>query len=145
MTVKHKGIWLLASGSYSDYRIHAAFAAKDMAEAVQTASVAHEAYDIEYREIFDSMPERRMLYVMRVQRGTGADWGAVEEWTILTWPWSDEYPTTDRPKVKLTPLRKSAGLTGYQMLLATGRNQQAVRQAFSDRLAQARAEEEGIA
>jgi len=140
------GVWLISSGDYSSYRVHAAFATEELVKEVcDAANTGNEwsDYQVEYRELHTAMPERKILYGMRVQRGyTDTTWSEVESWQQVVWPWDYEYPTTARPRVRATGSHKPGH--GWSEVSASGSDLAAVRQAFSDRWAQVKAQEEGL-
>jgi len=134
-----KKVYLLASGQYSDYGVHAAFPTKKLAKAAVKVSKVHGRYmddaRVETLHLYDAIPEPvtdlRLSVVIWDDGATEKDIESYE--TDL--PWALVYgPPPSRPSVTYTraPIHRNMG----GRLGVRGGDLQAVRQAFSDAKAQ---------
>ncbi len=140
--------YAVVSGSYSDYTVHAIFTNR---LAALEAAVQHgqddtySAADVEDIVLYEDVPEKETIYRMiqtiwddgRVQDDLRQD-------SDTRLPWNTWYdaPRDGRPKVRYVraPMHKDKG----GRLEVFGRDEQAVKQAFSDRKAQILAGPQGL-
>lgn len=132
-------LWALTSGEYSDYRVHAVFASKEVAEAtarrysedgLSGSSVDHYSVTpmpLEDAAAPENVPSR--VIVWQAWRGTGDR--DVSTFSMVVTPW--EAPV--RPEVVVS--RQPGGRFHVR---AEGRSKEAVVKAVADRWAQHQAE-----
>ncbi len=130
-------VYIITSGSYSDYGIRTVFVDRAVAEQfVKEHSGEYDENNIEDWEGYDHIPERRSVYVIEAM----PPYGTPREYTVHRWPWEELHfqggePKGDRPKVD----EWTHGIRVY------GNNDQTVRKAFYDRVAPIVAKRAGIA
>ena len=118
-------VWIVTEGSYSDYRVRAAFTTKEAADAV--------GGQMEEFVIYDGVPRKvqwhsRELIQGREVRRDGLDW-----------PWSTEVEFYAQTRPTFYAFPRGSGFR------VSGRNEAEVDKAWQDRLARWKAEKEGIA
>jgi hypothetical protein len=147
-------VWSLSSGSYSDYQVLALFTTKKLAEAALVAHQAEEEYPearVEEFTLYDEVPERATVYlIVSVLWDDGREtasqlWGDSKPGVLTSTtklPWNHWYRGT--PRVKSSFVRAPVYKNQGGRLEAWGTDEQAVKQAFSDRKARIVAEREGL-
>jgi hypothetical protein len=103
-----KSIWLVSSGEYSHYGVHAAFATEELAQAHADLLTGQDAHRdkpfLEELAFFDRPPERRTWYEAELNMFTDGKTSPNEEHRISerdTWEYEMPRGISERPRVKL--------------------------------------------
>jgi len=125
-------VWSYSTGSYSAYQVRALFTTKEAAEAAEYAASTDEEAFVEEFTLYDEVPERVTLYLVREWIGVSGETRDHYEVAETEFPWSiyAAYDPGGRPTVKYDRT-DYGGPGGY--LVVWGVDRQAVEQAFGDR------------
>lgn len=137
-------VWGLTAGNYSDYRVLALFTTR---EAAVTAEEAHNADVGQWGEqgaiaefdLYDELPEKDTVWRIEERIAEDGTTSGYSETSEARLPWNHGYFMPTRVQSEYYDHIRPARLRVW------GTDQQAVRQAFSDRKAQIRAEQQGLA
>ena len=155
-------IYLLTSGSYSDYRVEAAFANEEDAKAVAKSQDTYHrdaGFDVEEYVIYESIPERRVKYevsadhraanVIRAHHGGPATSEVEGGWSLWEssrplWPWEWDIPANCRAKshtgnLDLTPAPNGRIRDERWWFRVDGWDEEAVRKVVYDTITRCKA------
>lgn len=127
-------VWLLTSGSYSEFRVHAVFADHGLAR--RTADRDPQFDLLEY-QVIDDVVVPRILYGASASKQQG--W-VINTWQTLIWPWDDYGAQWERQRKRAEITVNTNGL----WVMGHGFDEQAVIKGVADQVTRIRAREEGI-
>ncbi len=136
-------IWVLSTGSYSDYSVVAAFPTKALAEAAMNANATLDeelwsgnTYRVESLPLFIEPPQIVTTYSLSAEISDNGTVRLSPERTRREWEFDQLYQSGPRPFVRFVraPVHKDKG----GRLDVHGTDQRAVEQAFSDNVARIR-------
>lgn len=141
MMGKPKKIWVASEGSYSDYRVIAAFASEELAEAAVSVGMGDGTDDLWY---YEDMPTPTLVLIISCmvptpEKQTERPFGRrfFQEWEHVRkmWPHTVAYdPPPDVRQARFGPSRLSYEGTDFK----------AVRHAFGEHKSQMQAHWEGV-
>jgi hypothetical protein len=153
--VRDKSVYAATSGFYSDYRVHALFETKELAEEVANIDNAGKGgwgdMSVEGFVLYDAVPQRRVKHTLTVadrkDHWSGESIPLEGGWFVgeverLLWPWDFDIPKNCRAKVNRHGLKMKKG---WRTFSVEGWDKDACKKAVYDTLTQIKAEDEGIA
>lgn len=125
-------VYVVSTGSYSDYNVVAVFADKALAEAHADEIGGNE---VEVYELVDVSPKRITIY--NVSNDTYHGRGERHEWTYLSW----DYDRDSYRRAEVHEYDRGS----FHGIRVVGLNKAAVHKAYEDRAAAHAAREAGVA
>jgi hypothetical protein len=135
-------VYLVTEGSYSDYHVVAAFASKELAEEF-AAGPANKWGDmgVEEYDVYSELPTPTIIYTGEVQREANGWPDDIEVSSYLRWPWDDDVSR----RGEVSAWKMAGSRERPRRFTCQHTDREAVIKILSDRVAQEKALEAGIA